>query len=213
MAIAAAVLLLFVQSINRESDGSKEYVNAEEFGADGGDDKDDSVAIQDAINYSAKEKIGKVKLSGNHHFILKNGIKVLEGVKVELGQNTKIFIEGDFRAFELMKNASIENGVIEVTNAKFESDVIYLNGKERFWSHERTRIHNVAIINSSGTNLGKAISLYSKGGDHFISFVNFTDINISGFEYGIHINPKSIQMINSVLLMATVSQISHLIIV
>ena len=185
--LAAAFLLLFVQNSSRESHINEEYVNAEEFGAAGGDDKDDSGAIQAAINFSAKEKIGKVKLSGNHHFILKNGIKVKEGVKVELGENTKIFVEGNFRAFELMKNASIENGTIEVTKAEFASDVIYLNGKERFWSHERTRIHNVAIINSSGTNSGKAISLYSKGADHFISFVNFSDINISGFEYGIHI--------------------------
>ncbi|MDR0139300.1 glycosyl hydrolase family 28-related protein [Metabacillus idriensis] len=184
-------VLLAVQIFgDKKSRESEEYVSASDFGADGEDLEDDAKAIQKAIDHSHSSKIGKVRLTGNHHYVIKSGLHLKEGVELELGQNTKIYVEGNFRAIVLEKNASITNGIIEVTNAEFNSEVIYLNGREKFWSAERTRVHNVAIINSSGSNKGKAINLYAKGPNHFISFVNFSEINIAGFEYGIYLKSE-----------------------
>jgi polygalacturonase len=167
-----------------------EYVNAEQFGANGEDQKDDSKAIQRAIDYSQVEKIGKVKLLGNKNYILKKGLILKEEVELELGQNTRLSIDGDFRVIEVEKNASITNGIFEITNKNFDSEVIYLDGKQKFWSWERTRINNVAIINSSGSKKGTGISLFSGGADQFISFVNFQDINISGLKTGVRMEAK-----------------------
>jgi polygalacturonase len=186
------VLLIFNQLNTSPSTTEKttEYVNAEKFGADGDDLKDDSAAIQKAINYSQKEKVGKVKLLGNKNYVLTKGLVLKEGVELELGQNTRLFVEGDFRVIEVEKNASITNAIFEITNKEFDSEVIYLNGEQKFWSWERTRINNVTIINSSASKKGTGISLFSQGANHFISFVNFTDINISGLHTGVRLEAK-----------------------
>ncbi|WP_053361529.1 glycosyl hydrolase family 28-related protein [Bacillus sp. FJAT-27251] len=190
--IIIAIVLLYNQLYTSPSTAEKttEYVDAQMFGADGDDLKDDTAAIQKAINYSQKEKIGKVKLLGNKNYILTKGVVLKEGVELELGQNTRLFVEGDFRVIEVEKNASITNATFEITNKEFDSEVIYLNGEQKFWSWERTRINNVTIINSSGSKKGTGISLFSQGADHFISFVNFTDINISGLHTGVRLEAK-----------------------
>ena len=167
------------------NNGQRLSVNAEDFGAKGDDDKDDSKALQNAINYSFKEKIGKVVLGGNQTFILRKGIILKEGVELELGHNTKLQVDGDFRVFDVEKNASIENGIFEIVNKKFESEVIYLDGEHKFWSWERTHITNVSIINSTGKHQGTGLYLHASGAGEFISFVNFVDLNLVGLHTGI----------------------------
>ncbi|UOQ45411.1 glycoside hydrolase family 55 protein [Halobacillus salinarum] len=162
-----------------------EAVNVEQFGAVGTDLKDDSAAIQQAIDYSYDKGISKVILSGNKHFVIKKGIIIKRGVELYFDQNTKLYVQGNFRAIELLKNASITNGIIEVTGSSFNSEVIYLNGQERFWSWERTQVNNVSIINSTPSHKGTGLSLYANGPGHFICFVNFSDLRIVGFRTGI----------------------------
>lgn len=173
--LAAALTLvaqkMFDQSMSLESHGE--------------DAKDDAKVIQHAINESYKNKGGMVKLPGNKQYVIRSGLIIREGVTLELGRNTKILIDGDFRAIQLEKNASIVNGILEVVNPSFKSEVIYLDGKHQFWSWERTTVHNLSIINSSGSHKGTAISLYAKGKENFISFVNFTDNKAAGFNTGI----------------------------
>lgn len=166
------------------------YVHVDDFGANGNDLKDDAKAIQKAINYSQSKKIGKVKLTGNKHYVIHSPIVVKEGVELEFDLNTRLFIAGDFRALEIEKNASITNGMIEVTEEDFNSEVIVLNGKHQFWSHERTEINNVTIINSSGNRQGTGLMLFANEPDHFISFVNFLNLTIVGFDHGIHLQAK-----------------------
>jgi Pectate lyase superfamily protein len=166
------------------------FVNAEDFGAKGDDLTDDSKALQDAINYSQREKIGKVILSGNKIFTLKKGINLKEGIELVLGQNTKLQIEGNFRVFNVEKNASLKNGIIEITDENFDSEVIYLDGIQKFWSWERTEINNVSIINSTGTHKGVGLSLYAGKSSEFISFVHFEDLNIVGLHTGIKLKAE-----------------------
>lgn len=161
------------------------YIDAEKYGANGDDGEDDSKAIQRAIDESYASKIGKVRLAGNKQYVLDSGLVVKRGVELELGQNTKVLVNGNFRAFSLHKNASITNGILEVTDKHFASEVIYLDGKERFWSDTRTRVRNVTILNSSGSHRGTGMKLFAGGAGHYISFVNFQELSIAGFEKGL----------------------------
>ncbi|MFP5112853.1 hypothetical protein ACSU64_10785 [Bacillaceae bacterium C204] len=181
-----ALLFLF-KAVENITMNNKDYsyVNVDEFGANGEDSKDDFQSIQEAINHSYDSKIGKVKFSGNKSYILKKGIVIKEGVELEFGQNTRLRIEGSFRAIEVKKNASISNGIIEIMDPDFESDVIYLDGIQKIWSWDRTRIKNVTILNTSGSHKGTGLHLYAGGPGHFISFVNFTDLRIAGFHTGV----------------------------
>ncbi|MDM5314851.1 hypothetical protein QUF49_02530 [Fictibacillus sp. b24] len=175
-ALLATALTLVVQKMYNEAMSLESY---------GEDAKDDAKVIQQAINESYKNKGGLVKLPGNKRYVIRSGLIIREGVTLELGHNTKLLIDGNFRAIQLEKNASIINGIIEVVDPNFKSEVIYLDGKHQFWSWERTAVHNLSIINSSGSHKGTAISLYAKGKENFISFVNFTDIKTAGFNTGI----------------------------
>ncbi|MDO6657819.1 hypothetical protein [Anaerobacillus sp. 1_MG-2023] len=171
-----------VPSDDLQADG---FVTAEQFGANGEDANDDSEAIQRAIDYSAEVGIGKVRLTGNNTYYLAQGLIIKEKVELKMDQNTRIFIEGNFRAFELKRNASLSNGTIEVTSPKFRSEVIYLDGQEQNWSTERTRVNNVTIFNSSGSHLGTAMFFFAGKPGDYISFVNVSDVNIIGFYQGI----------------------------
>ncbi|UZJ79377.1 glycosyl hydrolase family 28-related protein [Fictibacillus sp. KU28468] len=189
--LAIFILGLAAVMLTRFYEGQpKQAVAVEDYGADGTDAKDDSKAIQKAINSAASTKIGKVMLSGNKHYVLSSGITVKEGVELEFGQNTKVWIEGNFRAFTLHKNASLINGILEVTSPKFHSEVIYLDGKEKFWSADRTRVDNVTILNSSGSHKGTAVKLYTGGRERYISFVNFTGLSIIGFHQGVELTAE-----------------------
>ncbi|MDQ6600126.1 hypothetical protein E2K98_10190 [Bacillus salipaludis] len=181
------------QGVSKAGNVQPEYVNVDEFGANGEDSKDDSESIQRAINYSQKSKIGKVKLLGNRNYILRNGLVLAEGVELEFGQNTRLIIKGNFRVITVKKNASISNGILEVVDDHFNSDVIYLDGSQKFWSWDRTQIKNVTILNTSGSYKGTGLHLYAGGSDQYICFVKFTDMNIAGFHTGVKLEAKKPQ--------------------
>lgn len=178
------------QFVTMTANSQNEYVNVEDFGANGDDAKDDSTSIQEAIHFSHDSKIGTVKLLGNKRYILNKGIVLKEGIELEFGQNTTLQIEGNFKVIEVEKNASLLNGILEIVNAEFDSDVIYLDGNQKFWSWDKTRINNVTILNTSGSHKGTALHLYAGGSGNFISFVNFTDINIAGFQTGVKLEAE-----------------------
>ncbi|MGG3468158.1 glycosyl hydrolase family 28-related protein [Neobacillus pocheonensis] len=171
--------------VTRAGSVQNDYVNVDEFGANGEDSKDDYKAIQDAINYSHDSKLGKVRLQGNKRYIITKGLVLKEGVELEFDQNTRLSIEGNFQAIVLKKNASITNGIIEINHSNFDLDVIYLDGNQKIWSADRTQIKNVTILNNSGSHKGTALHLYAGGPGHFICFVNFSDLKIAGFHTGV----------------------------
>lgn len=164
---------------------NNEYINIEEFGAVGDDDDDDSKAIQEAIDYSLDNKIGKVKILGNQRFIVREGIIVKQGIELEFGRNTTLEVQGDFRVFTIKKNASISKGTIEISGSEFASEALYLDGEEQFWSWEKSKIGDLTIINTSGENKGTALALEADGSDEFISFVDFSSLTIIGFHTGV----------------------------
>ncbi|HDV8362606.1 MULTISPECIES: hypothetical protein [Bacillus] len=150
----------------------------------------DSIKIQSAINKAASSKIKTVLLDDKKYKIT-SPITVKKGVKLLFGYGSQFVVEGNFRVLELEKNASIEGAYIAIDDPKFNSEVIHLDGKNKYYNTwNKTQIKDINIINWTETNKGTGISLYSAGKENEISFVNFENIKIVGMETGLKLVAK-----------------------
>jgi hypothetical protein len=178
--LLAGAVILFIGLVSRETFEEHGSIRVEAFGADGNDHQDDSSAIQAAIDYSYENENLPVKLLGKN-YLLKRGLKLKEGITLEMGMATKLLVEGDFNVLEIEQKTSIKNGTIEITTPEFRGAAIYLSGKEQVWTTDRIHIENVTLYNSSGTNHGEGILFNAGTSGEFISFVNVLGVNVSGF--------------------------------
>ncbi len=152
--------------------------------------KNDSNKIQSAINKAESSKIKTVLLDDKKYKIT-SPIVVKQGVKLLFGYGTQFVVEGNFRVLELEKNASIEGAYIAIDDPTFNSEVIYLDGKNKYYNTwHKTQIKDINIINWTETNKGTGISLYSAGKENEISFVNFENIKVVGMETGLKLVAK-----------------------
>jgi polygalacturonase len=178
--LLAATVVLLIGSLSRETIEEPRGVRVEAFGAEGNDKQDDSSAIQAAIDYSYENDNLPVQLLGKT-YILNRGLKLKEGVTLEMGTATKLLVEGNFNVLEVEQKTSITNGTIEITTPEFRGAAIYVSGEEQVWTTNRIHIDNVTLYNSSGTNRGKGIFFKAGSSGEFISFVNVSGVNVSGF--------------------------------
>ncbi|HHP1037558.1 TPA: hypothetical protein ACR3S6_001244 [Bacillus thuringiensis] len=152
--------------------------------------ENDSIKIQSAINKGESSKIKTVLLDDKKYKIT-SPIIVKKGVKLLFGYGSQFVVEGNFRVLELENNASIEGAYIAIDDPKFNSEVIYLDGKNKYYNTwNKTQIKDINIINWTETNKGTGISLYSAGKENEISFVNFENIKIVGMETGLKLVAK-----------------------
>jgi hypothetical protein len=188
--LLAATVVLLIGSLTRETIEEPGRVRVESFGAEGNDQQDDSSAIQAAIDYSYENDNLPVQLLGKT-YILKRGLKLKEGVTLEMGIATKLLVEGNFNVLEVEQKTSITNGTIEITTPEFRGAAIYVSGKEQVWTTNRIHIENVTLYNSSGTNRGKGIFFNAGSSGEFISFVNVSGVNVSGFHSAVLLEATS----------------------
>lgn len=147
----------------------------------------DSAKIQAAID-KAKANKTKTVLLNDRKYTITSPIIVREGVKLLFGYGSQFIVEGSFRVLELENNASIEGAYIAINDANFDSEVIYLDGKYKYYNTwSKTHVKDVNIINWSESNQGTGLFLYAGGKDHEISFVNFENIKVVGMQTGIKI--------------------------
>ncbi|MGE8017834.1 hypothetical protein ACQKOM_02765 [Peribacillus frigoritolerans] len=173
------ILFIFFQGDKSDS-GYKDKIYVEDYKGD-----DDSTKIQAAIDKARANKIKTVKLA-DRKYTITSPIKVRQGVKLLFGYGTQFIVVGNFRVLELEKNASIEGAYIVIKDKAFNSEVIYLDGKYKYYNTwNKTYVKDVNIINWTQSKQGTGISLYSGGRDHEISFVNFENVNVSGMETGL----------------------------
>lgn len=182
-----AMMYIFSGSADHERKG---FVNAADFGAVAGDEKDDAGFIQKAVDYSAEHNISTVKITGAERYRVESGITIKQGVEIEFDHHTIVEVAGDYTVFTLEKNASITNGVIEISDPAFRSDVLALDGKEQFWSWETTKVQGLTLINTSGENLGTGINVTADQTDEYVSFVDFDSVTIIGFNRGIYLRAE-----------------------
>lgn len=175
------VLIIFIvyQQNNSISD-QKDKIYVEDFKG-----TNDSAKIQAAIDKAKTNKIKTVMLD-DRKYTITSSIIVRQGVKLLFGYGTQFIVEGNFRVLELENNASIEGAYVAINDEGFNSEVIYLDGKYKYYNTwNKTHIKDVNIVNWSESNQGTGISLYSGGEEHEISFVNFENVKVSGMETGV----------------------------
>nr|WP_205825384.1 hypothetical protein [Bacillus sp. RO1] len=145
----------------------------------------DSIKIQAAIDY-ARTKKGKTVKLGNKDYLITKPIIIMQGVKLLFDYGTRFIVKGNFRVLEIQKNASLEGAYIAIDDPAFNSEVIYLNGKYKYYNTwHRTQIRDINIVNWHSSHKGIGLSLFSGGAGHEISFVNFENIKIAGMRIGI----------------------------
>ncbi|PFD41964.1 hypothetical protein CN285_10765 [Bacillus cereus] len=179
------IIFAFYHYYNKESLAKNDKLYVEDFKGN-----NDSNKIQSAINKAESSKIKTVLLDDKKYKIT-SPIIVKKGVKLLFGYGTQFVVAGNFRVLELEKNASIEGAYIAIDDPKFNSEVIYLDGKNKYYNTwHKTQIKDINIINWTETNKGTGISLYSGGKENEISFINFENIKVVGMEIGIKLVAK-----------------------
>ncbi|MCC2543201.1 hypothetical protein [Bacillus thuringiensis] len=182
------ITIAFYQYNKKEGLAKNDKVYVEDFKG-----KNDSNKIQSAIYKAESSKIKTVLLDDKRYKIT-SPIVVKQGVKLLFGYGTQFVVEGNFRVLELEKNASIEGAYIAIDDPKFNSEVIYLDGKNKYYNTwHKTQIKDINIINWTETNKGTGISLYSGGKENEISFINFENIKVVGMETGVKLVAKKPQ--------------------
>lgn len=156
--------------------------------------KNDAEKIQEAIDKASNNGIKTVMLD-DRDYTITSPIIVRQSVKLLFGYGTKFIVEGDFRVLELEKDASIEGAYVAINDPGFNSEVFYLDGKNKYYNTwHKTQLKDINIVNWHGSHLGTGISLYAGGEGHEISFVNFENIKVAGMETGVKLiaeNPSA----------------------
>ncbi|MGV3267278.1 hypothetical protein [Cytobacillus pseudoceanisediminis] len=143
--------------------------------------------IQAAINFAFQNN-KKTVIAANKDYYMTGNVIIKQGVKLQGSYGTRFIIGANVRGFELERDASLWNARIMVDYKGYTKEVIYLDGKHKYYNTwHNTSLNNIVIVNWSGTVSGTGIHLYSGGSGHEISFVNFMDIKIVGFARGLYL--------------------------
>ncbi|MGG3800941.1 hypothetical protein [Metabacillus fastidiosus] len=149
-----------------------------------------SFQIQNAIEFSSKNNIKTVMLADQSYSIT-NPIVIRKGVRLEFGYGTTFVVYGNFPVIELERNAAIKGAYIAIDDAAFNSDVIRLDGKHKYYNvWNKTEVEELNVINWSGSHKGTGVSLFSGGNGHEISYVNFENVKIAGMNIGIKLKAQ-----------------------
>lgn len=143
--------------------------------------------IQAAINFAFQNN-KKTVIAANKDYYMTGNVIIKQGVKLQGSYGTRFVIGANVRGFELERDASLWNARIMVDYKGYTKEVIYLDGKHKYYNTwHNASLNNIVIVNWSGTVSGTGIHLYSGGSGHEISFVNFMDIKIVGFARGLYL--------------------------
>ncbi|MCP1159466.1 hypothetical protein [Bacillus infantis] len=164
------------------SSGEVDYVRVKDFTTG----SNDSAKIQAAIDHAATTVKKQVVLD-EKNYTINSKIIVKAGVELVFGYNTHFYVYGtNYNVLELEKDTALINPNITVDDVNFTGNVIYLDGKHKYYnSWYRTRIVNPRIANWSGSLKGVGIYLYAAGQNHEVSFVNFENAKVVGFNTGV----------------------------
>ncbi|MED4455171.1 hypothetical protein [Metabacillus fastidiosus] len=149
-----------------------------------------SFQIQNAIEFASKNNIKTVMLADQSYSIT-NPIVIRRGVRLEFGHGTTFVVYGNFPVIELERNVAIKGAYIAIDDAAFNSDVIRLDGKHKYYNvWNKTKVEELNVINWSGSHKGTGVSLFSGGNGHEISYVNFENVKIAGMNIGIKLKAQ-----------------------
>ena len=154
----------------------------------GGNDSD---KIQKAIDFAAVKGNPKTVILSDRDYVTTKSIIIKKGVNLKGTYGSRLVIYGNFKVVELQQNASINDLYIAIDDAAFNSDVIFLNGKYKYYnSWNRSEIKNINIVNWA-TPKGNGITMYSNGSGHEISFLKVSNVKVANM--GTAINLKAVK--------------------
>jgi len=154
-------------------------------------DTDASTVIQYAIDTLSNG--GIIKISDANTYTISSTVNVNENIILDLGAAT-IVHGADITLFNLHKNARIYNGIIDTSGGSvdFTSDAILLEGESGsdpvdtgIGSKQNAGVHNTKIFGDAGVGTGTAIALKAMLADTHITYTQFNNIVIYGYEDGI----------------------------
>ncbi|MDP4552612.1 hypothetical protein Q9251_17170 [Alkalihalobacillus macyae] len=145
----------------------------------------DAQIVQAAIDFAYTENMKTVELT-DRDYIITSKIIIKEGVKLQFGYGSRFVIYGNFNVIELERGSSLSGAYIAIDDTRFNSAVIYLDGKYKYYNvWWRSIIENITIVNWSESHKGTGLYLYSNGPGHAISFVDFENVKMVGLKTGI----------------------------
>ena len=167
-------------------------INADDFSA-----LNDTMMIQAAIDYAFANNVKDVLLS-DRNYAITGPIIIKEGVALHFSHGSKFIVTGNFRVVELQRNAALFGAYIAIDDIAFNSAVIYLDGKHKYYnSWFKAQVVDANVVNWSGSNKGIGLYLYSNGPGHEISFVNFQNVKLVGLNTGVYLRALKPQSGNS----------------
>ncbi|MYL49272.1 hypothetical protein GLV98_07235 [Halobacillus litoralis] len=147
----------------------------------------DADRLQKAIDYAEQHSI-KTVFSDDLSFYLESTITIKKGVRLLSAYSTVYMLGANVDGFIIEQDASFLGGKVAIDVSGYTKKAISLNGSQKFYNTwNNTQIDDITILNWMGDNGGTGIYLYSGGNEHEISFVNFSNIKVVGFEKGIHL--------------------------
>jgi len=184
--------LVFVQSNNKPSQAAEtSNIQNTIVYVDNYAGANDSEKIQKAIDFAALKGNPKTVLLADRDYSLTKPIVIKPNVQLESSYGAKLVVDGNFKVIELQRNASLVGAYIAIDTPSFNSEVIYLNGSQKFYnSWNKTKVEDINIVNWNGNNKGTGISLYASGKGHEISFVKFENIKIADMETAIKLTSE-----------------------
>ncbi|MCM3068384.1 hypothetical protein M3568_18870 [Priestia flexa] len=157
-----------------------------QFGADGQDKKDDSSAIQKAIDQANKSGGGDVYVPKGTYNI-ETTIEIKKNVTLILSKGATLLAKKNVNVAHIRLNGSIQGGTINTYFVEgYSASAIYLDGGDHFLSgNHLTTISNMKIIGKRNGE-GNAIYFRTQNNLDSISWVHVSNLNIYGFNKAIH---------------------------
>lgn len=145
----------------------------------------DPQKIQAAIDYAHINNVKTVYLT-ERDYIMTSGIQIKEGIKLKFSYGSRFVVYGNFKVIQMERNSSLDEAYIAIDDTTFNSSVIYLDGKYKYYNvWWKSLVKNLTIVNWSGSHKGIGLHLYSNGPNHAISFMDFENIKIVGMNTGV----------------------------
>jgi hypothetical protein len=149
---------------------------------------DDEIKIQAAIDFAVANSIKTVLLE-DVAYTVSTPIVIKPNIKLMGGKGSSFMVYGaNYNAVEIQKNASLEGLTINVDDINFIGNVLYLDGKHKYYnSWNRSAIKDVAIIDWNDFHLCTGIKLFADGNGDEISFLDFDMIKLTNLKIGIDV--------------------------